>query len=81
VKVKALTGFCIGSGENVEAGQVFETDEYNARRWTQMGYVVPAEADPAPPPVSGRRAGTLDVIETREPEPEHREPRMRREEE
>jgi hypothetical protein len=79
--VKALFGFCAGGGRDVSIGEVFEiAEEWNAKRLIGMGYVVAVGGAPAASPESERRAKALaaDEISVREPEPEHREPRMRR---
>jgi len=82
MRVKALTGFCIGGGQNVGVGEVFEcAEEWKAARWVAMGFVVPAEAEPAPPKASVGKEKPLDapeLIRAREPELDHREPRLPR---
>lgn len=81
MRVKALTGFCAGSGQDVVAGEVFEcAEEWKAARWVAMGFVVAAEAEPAPPKARGdeRKPFAADEVRAPEPEPENREPRSPR---
>ena len=75
MKVKATRGFSLGGGRDVDPGEVFETDEWNARRLVGLGLATPAGADPAPHPEAGRGA---DALVAREPEPEDREPQKAR---
>ena len=80
MRVRVLTGFALGSGVNVDIGQELDLEEWNARRLAGLGYVA-LTAAPAPPAASSHAAtmAAPEIIETREPEPENREPRMRRE--
>ena len=76
MRVRAISSFCIGGGRDVERGEEFDAEDYNARRWIYMGFVVAVEAAPAAASMPARQAITAaDEVQVREPEPEHREPR------
>lgn len=82
VKVRALRGFCIGAGENVAPGDVFEAEDYNAREWVGIGHVEKVVEAPAPPPPvveekSDEKSGD-EHPETKGDDVKHREPSRRK---
>lgn len=78
MKVKVISGFCLGAGGDVYPGDVIELEDWNARRLIGMGFVVQMAAAPAPALELELEDETLavDVVLSREPEPENREPRI-----
>ena len=85
MKYRVLKGVGIGRGRTVVPGQIIdatEIDEQLLKNLVARACVVPAGADPAPPPYPGSEGTTpaTEEVSRREPEPEHREPRTRRKE-
>lgn len=67
---EVLTGFCIGAGKNVWAGEVIELTEPEARRLLGHGWVRRAEAKPAaaaPKPKGGLRDQDPKGIKSQDP--------------
>lgn len=85
MKYRVLKGVGIGQGRTVVPGEIIDgalLDAALLQNLIARQCVVPAGGGPAPPPMPGDE-GTPpggDVVRTREPEPEHREPRTRRKE-
>lgn len=80
MKLKIISGVCLGSGRDAYPGDEVELEQHHAARLIALGFAVPAEAAPAPPEMESEdetRTPEPDEIVDREPEPEHREPRRR----
>ena len=83
MRYKVLRGVILRTGaaspgSTVEIGT--DLDASLARQLVARGTLAPVGAEPAPPPEPGPDASSraADELVSREPEPEHREPRRRR---